>query len=92
MGELSEGCPVVDGVINVVWYETVTDIPQGIHLQTVLFSFAWPWLGCHYDIPSRKLRFGWWMHWICLYREDRWPLPCVGFFKSKYFYKERGKC
>jgi hypothetical protein len=89
MGELAEGCDMAQSYIGLLWYELITDIPPGIRLQTVLLTFALPLLGTHYDINSRRIRYGWWLHWICFYREDRWPLPVVGVMKSKHFHKER---
>jgi len=89
MGELEEGVDMVQSHIGLWWYELTCDVPPDLRLQTAVLTFAFPRLGTHYDMNSRKVRYGWWMHWVCFYREDRWPLPVVGMRISKHFHKER---
>ena len=89
MGELVEGSSVGESYIGLWWYEMMCDTPPDLRLETVLLTFSWPRLGTHYDMNAREVRYGWWIHWIYLYREDRWPLPHVGLHASKYFYKEK---
>ena len=91
MGELDEGADMLQSRIGLWWYENVTDIPPGIHLMTVLLTFVFPRLGTHYDIMAREVRYGWWLHWVCFYREDSYiaRLPRVGIMTSKQFHKEK---
>ena len=87
MGELLEGEETTQGWINLVWYEV--DTVEGIRAMTTLLIVAFPWLGTHYDIPSREVRYGWWLHSFWLAREDLCPLPTTRFYRFKYFYKEK---